>query len=54
MTTGKVPVRVLIVDDSSLIRQMLSMLLSADPDIEVPRFGYQVPHNMEANPSPAA
>ena len=35
MTTGKVPVRVLIVDDSSLIRQMLSMLLSADPDIEV-------------------
>jgi two-component system chemotaxis response regulator CheB len=29
------PVRVLIVDDSALIREMLSMLLSADPEIEV-------------------
>jgi two-component system chemotaxis response regulator CheB len=29
------PVRVLIVDDSALIRQLLSTLLSADPEIEV-------------------
>jgi len=29
------PVRVLIVDDSAVIRQLLSMLLSEDPDIEV-------------------
>jgi|SRR6185369_77510 len=29
------PVRVLIVDDSAVIRQLLSMLLSQDPDIEV-------------------
>src|ERR1700755_153862 len=29
------PVRVLIVDDSALIRQLLLTLLSADPDIEV-------------------
>jgi two-component system chemotaxis response regulator CheB len=29
------PVRVLIVDDSAVIREMLSMLLSADPEIEV-------------------
>jgi two-component system chemotaxis response regulator CheB len=29
------PVRVLIVDDSALIRQLLSSLLSADPEIEV-------------------
>jgi len=29
------PVRVLIVDDSAVIRQLLSMLLSADPEIEV-------------------
>ena len=28
-------IRVLIVDDSNLIRQLLSMLLSSDPDIEV-------------------
>lgn len=29
------PVRVLVVDDSALIRQLLSTLLSADPEIEV-------------------
>ena len=29
------PVRVLIVDDSAVIRQLLSMLLSEDPEIEV-------------------
>lgn len=29
------PVKVLIVDDSAVIRQLLSMLLSADPEIEV-------------------
>ena len=29
------PVRVLIVDDSALIRQLLTALLSADPEIEV-------------------
>ncbi len=29
------PVRVLIVDDSAVMRQLLSMLLSADPEIEV-------------------
>ena len=29
------PVRVLIVDDSSVIRQLLTLLLSADPEIEV-------------------
>ncbi len=31
----KRPVRVLIVDDSALIRQLLTTLLSADPEIEV-------------------
>jgi two-component system chemotaxis response regulator CheB len=31
----KKPVRVLIVDDSALIRELLSTLLSADPEIEV-------------------
>lgn len=31
----KKPVRVLIVDDLAVIRQLLSMLLSADPEIEV-------------------
>jgi two-component system chemotaxis response regulator CheB len=35
MTGGKSPIRVLIVDDSSLIRQLLTMLLSTDPEIEV-------------------
>jgi two-component system chemotaxis response regulator CheB len=35
MIGGKAPVRVLIVDDSSLIRKLLTMLLSADPEIEV-------------------
>src|SRR3979409_2708633 len=34
--TGTIsPVRVLIVDDSALMRQLLSTLLSADPEIEV-------------------
>lgn len=31
----KAPVRVLIVDDSALIRQMLTEMLSSDPDIDV-------------------
>ncbi len=35
MTPRGKPVRVLIVDDSALIRQLLSMLLSTDPTIEV-------------------
>lgn len=35
MSGRKKPVRVLIVDDSSLIRQLLTMLLSEDPEIEV-------------------
>ncbi len=29
------PVRVLIVDDSALVRQVLSRLLAADPGVEV-------------------
>ena len=29
------PVRVLVVDDSAVMRQLLSTLLEADPDIEV-------------------
>jgi two-component system chemotaxis response regulator CheB len=35
MTKANAPVRVLIVDDSALMRQVLTTLLSADPDIEV-------------------
>ncbi len=35
MTPAKSPVRVLIVDDSALIRQLLTMLMSEDPEIEV-------------------
>ena len=35
MTGTMLPVRVLIVDDSALMRQLLSTLLSADPEIEV-------------------
>jgi two-component system, chemotaxis family, protein-glutamate methylesterase/glutaminase len=35
MTGTMSPVRVLIVDDSALMRQLLSTLLSADPEIEV-------------------
>lgn len=35
MTNSVSPVRVLIVDDSALMRQLLSTLLSADPEIEV-------------------
>ncbi|HEY4724029.1 MAG TPA: chemotaxis response regulator protein-glutamate methylesterase, partial [Anaerolineae bacterium] len=35
MAVAKTPIRVLIVDDSSLIRQLLTMLLAADPEIEV-------------------
>jgi two-component system chemotaxis response regulator CheB len=35
MTASHLPVRVLIVDDSALMRQLLSTCLSADPEIEV-------------------
>lgn len=35
MTTGLTPVRVVIVDDSALMRQLLTSCLSADPQIEV-------------------
>jgi two-component system chemotaxis response regulator CheB len=35
MTTSGRPVRVLVVDDSALMRQLLTSLLSADPEIEV-------------------
>jgi two-component system, chemotaxis family, protein-glutamate methylesterase/glutaminase len=35
MTSRNAPVRVLIVDDSALMRQLLTTLLEADPDIEV-------------------
>ncbi len=35
MSNTATPVRVLIVDDSALMRQLLSVLLSADPEIEV-------------------
>ena len=35
MTDITSPVRVLIVDDSALMRQLLSNMLSADPEIEV-------------------
>src|SRR3981189_3472677 len=35
MRTATSPVRVLIVDDSALMRQLLSTLLSSDPEIEV-------------------
>jgi two-component system chemotaxis response regulator CheB len=35
MTKVNAPVRVLIVDDSALMRQVLTTLLSADPEIEV-------------------
>ncbi len=33
--TGRRPARVLIVDDSALVREMLTGILSADPDLEV-------------------
>jgi two-component system chemotaxis response regulator CheB len=35
MTSTTSPVRVLIVDDSALMRQLISTMLSADPEIEV-------------------
>ena len=35
MRTASSPVRVLIVDDSALMRQLLTTLLSSDPEIEV-------------------
>src|SRR5208282_5783915 len=35
MMNRKTPVRVLIVDDSAVIRQLLSTLLAEDPEIEV-------------------
>ena len=35
MNATKAPIKVLIVDDSSLMRQLLTMMLSADPEIEV-------------------
>jgi two-component system, chemotaxis family, protein-glutamate methylesterase/glutaminase len=35
VTDPKSPIRVLIVDDSAVIRQLLTMLLAADPEIEV-------------------
>jgi two-component system, chemotaxis family, protein-glutamate methylesterase/glutaminase len=35
VTAAQSPIRVLIVDDSAMIRQLLTMLLSADPEIEV-------------------
>jgi two-component system, chemotaxis family, protein-glutamate methylesterase/glutaminase len=33
--TGRRPARVLIIDDSALVREMLTGILSADPDLEV-------------------
>ena len=35
MSISKAPVRVLVVDDSALMRQLLTTLLKADPEIEV-------------------
>src|ERR1700728_863321 len=35
MTSRKTPVRVLVVDDSAVMRQLLTTLLEADPEIEV-------------------
>ena len=35
MSVAKGPIRVLIVDDSSLMRQLLTIVLSGDPEIEV-------------------
>ena len=43
------PVRVLIVDDSAVVRQLLTTLLSADPEIEV--VGTALPCSLRSGPT---